>query len=79
MRAAGETERTGGEMPKLFFEESRAFSDRVEQLFNFVHPASVALWNLRWKVQGFVDAVPDPLEVLDTPRQSAGWYDSQRS
>lgn len=42
-----------------FFKESRAFAARNGQLFDFIHTSSVALWNLRWQVQGFVGVRPD--------------------
>jgi hypothetical protein len=44
---------------QLFFTESRNFAARNQQLFDFIHTSSVALWNLRWQVQGFVGARPD--------------------
>ncbi|WP_329492954.1 hypothetical protein [Kitasatospora herbaricolor] len=49
-------------MQRFFFAESRSFGYRATQLFDFIHPASVSLWNLRWQVQGFVTAVPDATE-----------------
>jgi hypothetical protein len=42
----------------FFFKESRAFAARNTQLFSFISTASVALWNLRWQVQGYVDVRP---------------------
>jgi hypothetical protein len=41
-----------------FFNETRSFAFRNRQLFDFVHTSSVALWNLRWQVQGYVGARP---------------------
>ena len=37
----------------LFFETSRSAFQQVSDLFDFVWPTAVALWNLRWQVQGF--------------------------
>ncbi|MCX5602974.1 hypothetical protein OOK29_33055 [Streptomyces phaeochromogenes] len=59
-------------MQQFFFAESKAFGSRVEQLFNFIHPASVALWNLRWQVQGFVSASPGATEAELSGRFSSG-------
>jgi len=42
-----------------FFRESRTFAVRNQQLFDFIHTSSVALWNLRWQVQGFIGVQPD--------------------
>ncbi len=42
-----------------FFKESAAFAARNTDLFNFISTSSVALWNLRRQVQGFIDARPD--------------------
>lgn len=41
-----------------FFNETRFLALRNSQLFDFVHTSSVALWNLRWQVQGYVGARP---------------------
>jgi len=59
-------------MQQFFFAESKSFGLGVERLFGFIHPASVALWNLRWQVQGFVSAVPATTEVEISGRFSAG-------
>ncbi len=46
-------------MPKCFFPETNSFHKQNEtELYGFVWPTAVALWNLRWQVQGFVAAVP---------------------
>jgi hypothetical protein len=42
-----------------FFPPTQAATDRITQLFDFVWPTAVALWNLRWQVQGFLNEVPD--------------------
>ncbi|MFD7963762.1 hypothetical protein ACFV5J_23460 [Streptomyces zaomyceticus] len=43
-------------MQQFFFSASKEFGAEVTRLLDFVHPATVALWNLRWQVQGFVAA-----------------------
>jgi hypothetical protein len=32
---------------------------QITKLFDFVHPTAIAMWNLRWQVKGYCDAVPD--------------------
>ncbi|MFE6714008.1 hypothetical protein [Streptomyces sp. NPDC057695] len=46
-------------MEQFFFSASKDFGTEMTRLLDFVRPASVALWNLRWQVQGFVAAVDD--------------------
>ncbi|WP_326683093.1 hypothetical protein OHB31_35630 [Streptomyces microflavus] len=43
-------------MQQFFFSASKEFGAEITRLLDFVHPATVALWNLRWQVQGFVAA-----------------------
>jgi hypothetical protein len=38
---------------QLFFRSSRAAYDQVTELYDFVWPASAALWNLKWQVAGY--------------------------
>jgi hypothetical protein len=57
---------------QLFFRESRDFTARNQQLFDFIHTSSVALWNLRWQVQGFVGARPDASEKELSGRFASG-------
>lgn len=33
--------------------------EQITRLFDFMSPTIVAMWNLRWQVQGFLTAVPD--------------------
>jgi hypothetical protein len=42
-----------------FYRESASFTLRNAQLFDFVQTSSVALWNLRWQVQGFAAVRPE--------------------
>lgn len=46
-------------MAYLFFEASRSAYSRVTEVFDFVWPASVALWNLRWQVAGLTSVMPE--------------------
>ena len=41
------------------FRETDEAAAEITRLFNFVWPTAVALWNLRWQVDGFLSAVPD--------------------
>ena len=56
----------------LFFKESAYFAARNAQLFDFTHSSSVALWNLRWQVQGFVAARPAATEDELSGRFASG-------
>ena len=40
------------------FRETEEAAAEVTRLFDFVWPTAVALWNLRWQVDGFLSAVP---------------------
>lgn len=55
-----------------FFKESRGFAARNRQLFDFIHTSSVALWNLRWQVQGFLGVRPDASREELSSRFSSG-------
>jgi hypothetical protein len=46
-------------MDDLFFEASRSAYRGVSEVFDFVWPASAALWNLRWQVAGLTSVKPD--------------------
>lgn len=45
--------------PNLFFESSKNFSKQITDIYDFIWPTSVALWNLRWQVKGMVSEIPD--------------------
>lgn len=45
--------------PNLFFESSKTFSKQIVDIYDFIWPTSVALWNLRWQVKGMVAEIPD--------------------
>jgi hypothetical protein len=50
----------------LFFRTSRSAFRQVTELFDFVTPATAALWNLRWQVVGFCSSHPSAsVKVLD--------------
>ena len=42
--------------PSTFFESSQSITGRLAELHNFIWPTVAALWNLRWQVQGYVNA-----------------------
>lgn len=44
---------------KLFLKCSVNTADALTNLFDFVWPASVALWNLQWQAKGFIAQVPE--------------------
>ena len=46
-------------MVNFAFEETGFTAKAVTELFDFVWPAAIGLWNLRWQVKGFVDSVPN--------------------
>jgi hypothetical protein len=47
---------------KLFFLPSKAVASRITETFDFVWPTASAIWNLRWQVQGLVNALPNVKE-----------------
>jgi hypothetical protein len=46
-------------MAIYFFRPSRHAADEITRLFAFVWPTAAALWNLRWQVGGYLQAVPN--------------------
>ena len=56
----------------LFFLESRSTLERFTELYDFVWPTAVAMWNLRWQVGGFVGAVPSASDELLLSRFADG-------
>lgn len=44
---------------KLLFDSTQEACKEITRLFEFVWPTAVALWNLRWQVDGFMKSVPD--------------------
>ena len=51
-------------MAYYFFPPTRIAAAQIMELFDFVWPTAAALWNLRWQVNGFLQAVPE-----STPKQ----------
>lgn len=41
------------------FPETNIATSEITRLFDFVWPTAIALWNLRWQVDGFLNAVPN--------------------
>ena len=46
-------------MTKPFFLITAQFRAQHTALYDFVHATTAALWNTRWQVNGYLDAVPD--------------------
>jgi hypothetical protein len=42
-----------------FFATSRTFHHELTSLYDFVNPTAVAIWNLRWQVQGYLGVHPE--------------------
>ncbi len=43
---------------RYVFRASRDAHTQITQLFDFIQPTAIAMWNLRWQVQGFLSNVP---------------------
>ena len=56
----------------LFYRSSRHTLTTMTTLFNFAWPAAAALWNLRYQVNGFLQACPDCTEEELRSRFLAG-------
>ncbi|MDB5507032.1 MAG: hypothetical protein JWR75_1670 [Devosia sp.] len=53
----------------------RATSDahtQITRLFDFIEPTAIAMWNLRWQVQGFLTVVPSATSTDVSNRFSLG-------
>lgn len=59
-------------MKEFFFKASRNALDRLTDLYDITWPAAVGLWNLRWQVRGFKEAVPNSNEIQLAKRFAAG-------
>ncbi len=46
-------------MVNFAFEETGFAADAIADLFDFVWPTAIGLWNLRWQVKGYIDSVPN--------------------
>lgn len=47
-----------GNASRYVFRASRDAHSQITDLFDFVHPTAIAMWNLRWQVQGYLTSVP---------------------
>jgi hypothetical protein len=41
------------------FRETKSAAAEITKLFDFIWPTAIALWNMRWQVNGFLEAVPN--------------------
>jgi len=46
-------------VPKFAFEETDDAMAEITRLYDFIWPTALALWNLRWQVDGYMRAAPD--------------------
>ena len=46
-------------MSKYIFLETKYSTQEITRIFEFVWPTAVALWNMRWQINGFLEAVPN--------------------
>lgn len=46
-------------MPHYFFSETESAQEAITGLYDFVWPTAAGMWNLRWQVRGYLDAVPN--------------------
>ena len=43
---------------RFFFASSAAFHRQLTELYDVIHPAAAAMWNLRWQVKGYIGERP---------------------
>ncbi len=48
---------------KLFFDSSKLFAAQITELLDFVWPTATAMWNLRWQVNGYLEARDESITV----------------
>ena len=48
---------------KLFFDSSKLFAAQITELLDFVWPTATAMWNLRWQVNGYLEARDETITV----------------
>jgi hypothetical protein len=46
-------------MPVYFFTATESAHKQITKLYDFVWPTAAAMWNLRWQVAGYLQAVPN--------------------
>jgi len=49
-----------GEAARYVFRSTRDAHRQLTQLFDFIHPTAIAMWNLRWQVRGYMECVERP-------------------
>jgi hypothetical protein len=59
-------------MAAYFFAATESAHDQLTYLYDFVWPTTVAMWNLRWQVQGFMSVRPDATDKMLVGRFSEG-------
>ncbi|TXE24620.1 hypothetical protein [Serratia ureilytica] len=57
---------------KLFFNTSKKAASRLTEIFDFAWPTTIALWNLRWQVEGYVKVKPEVTQSELTSRFISG-------
>jgi len=57
---------------KLFLRTSKRVAQRLTDIFDFVWPTAVAIWNLRWQVSGFLEVSPQTTDAELSGRFVAG-------
>ncbi|QHI68769.1 hypothetical protein [Tichowtungia aerotolerans] len=59
-------------MATYFFSASDSAHKQITGLFDFVWPTATAMWNLRWQVAGYLDAIPNATNTQLKGRFSEG-------
>jgi hypothetical protein len=59
-------------MGHTFFESTQRARERVTELFDFIWPTAVGMWNIRWQVLGYLGARPDATDLELHGRFSVG-------
>lgn len=57
---------------RYVFRCSRNAHSQLTVLFDFVHPAAIAMWNMRWQIGGYLASVPDAKSKDISDRFSSG-------
>lgn len=57
---------------RYFFRASKNSHSQLTRLFVFMHPAVIAMWNLRWQVNGFLSVCPQATQKDLSSRFSVG-------
>jgi hypothetical protein len=59
-------------VPRFAFEATDDAMAEITRLYDFVWPTALALWNLRWQVDGYMRAAPDASHADFQARFAAG-------